>query len=154
MAYNLIGFIYFIGSNEIQQTKTGATITHRKLILEQKRFDRNTGQPFRSAYIQLEFTDNNCSKLDGFKTGDLVDVSFDLSGYLYPDKQTGEEKNITTLRAFGIRYYKQTQQPVQQSVQQPVQQQPVVRQAVQQQPNPTATYQQPAQSQQQPLPFD
>lgn len=130
MAYEIIGKVYKVGATEKIETKSGNTLTRRTLILEQKRYDPNTGQEFSPIYPTFEFANQQSSDLDKFYKGDMVRIRFDLSGALYVDKNTNEEKSISRLRAFQISAYGQqtqqtanTQQPaVQQNFQQPTQQ--------------------------------
>lgn len=127
MAYEIIGKVYKVGTTEEIQTKSGNTLTKRSLILEQKRFDPNTGQEFSPNYPTFEFTNQLSAELDKFHKDDMVRIKFDVSGALYIDKQTQEEKSISRLRAFQISAY-QTAQPTQQIVyaRQQDYQQPVV----------------------------
>lgn len=105
MAYEIIGYVYKTGTTEAIQTRGGSTIYRRQLTLMQKRFDRNTGEEFAPNYPTLEFTEDRCAELDKFRQGDWVRVSFDISGMKYSDRNTGEEKFFSSLRAFRIGAY-------------------------------------------------
>ena len=123
MAYEIIGTVFHIDKEaETIPTKKGGTLYKRTIILQQRRFDRNTGQEFESNYPRLEFTNNNVSKLDGFKEGDNVRVSFDVSGSRSEDMNTHEVKFFTSLRGFNIEHY--VMPGLQRVNQQPVYQQP------------------------------
>ena len=124
MAYDIIGTVYKVGPTETIPTRQGNTIMRRTLILEQRRYDPNTGQEYQPNYPAFEFTNQQCRDLDLYPSGTSVRIRFDVSGSLYADKQTGEERNISRLRAFRIEQYRQpSQQPAAQQVQQPIQQQ-------------------------------
>ncbi|MDY3356163.1 MAG: DUF3127 domain-containing protein [Prevotella sp.] len=114
MAYKIIGNVLIVGQTEHKPTKTGGVFTSRSLTLMQKRYDPNTGEEFEPNYPQFNFTGNSCSQLDNLKAGDRVQVSFEVSGVKYNDRQTGEEKYFTTLRAFKCEPYVQ---PIQQTKQ-------------------------------------
>ena len=62
----------------------------------------------------FEFSGDKCSELDVFKNGDIVEVSFELQGSFYKDKDN-VERNFTRVRAYKIEHYavnqKQMQQP-------------------------------------------
>ncbi len=148
MAYDIIGTVYKVDPTETIPTRQGNTIMRRTLILEQRRYDPNTGQEYQPNYPAFEFTNQLCRDLDLYPRGTRVRIRFDVSGSLYADKQTGEERNISRLRAFRIEQYQQpTQQPAQQ-VQQPIQQQPAQQYRQQAQPiMPTQQEMQPIQQQ-------
>jgi len=120
MAYKILGTIYKIFPTENITTSKGNQLTRRNIVLEQKRFDPNTGEPFQSNFPILEFSGARCAELDKFKTGDKVQLNFDVVGTTYEDRTTKEEAYMTRLRAFSITLYVQPQQT--QTVQQPVSQ--------------------------------
>lgn len=105
MAYEIIGTVYKVGTTEQIPTKTGGTLLKRSIILEQQRFDPNTGEPFANNYPSFEFTNQGCAQLDRYTKGSKVRLRFDIQGGLYNDKQTNEEKSFTHLRAFKIEPY-------------------------------------------------
>lgn len=115
-AYKILGNVYKIGATEPLQSKNGTTFTRRTLTLCQNRFNPDTGEAYPPNYIELEFSGNNCPMLDQFRQNDRVQVTFDVGGSMYKDKNTGEERNITRLRAFKIERY--VQQQAQQAPQQ------------------------------------
>jgi hypothetical protein len=51
--------------------------------------------------IQLQFTQNNCAKLDGCKIGDEVEVKFNLRGREWNSPQ-GDVKYFNTLEAWEL----------------------------------------------------
>lgn len=110
MAYEIIGRVYKVGQTEQIATKSGGQLLRRSLILEQHRYDPNTGREFTPNYPCLEFTNQACQQLDRYTKGCMVRVRFDLSGGLYTDKASGEERGFTRLRAFGIEPYTPPQQ--------------------------------------------
>ena len=65
MAYEIIGTILKIGMEEKFPTQNGGTFTKKKLVLIQRRFDRNTGEEFAPNYPTLEFTNAYIQRLEG-----------------------------------------------------------------------------------------
>lgn len=110
MAYEIIGRIYKVGQTEQIATRSGGQLLRRSVILEQHRYDPNTGREFTPNYPCLEFMNQACEQLDRYTKGCMVRVRFDLSGGLYTDKAGGEERSFTRLRAFGIEPYAPPQQ--------------------------------------------
>lgn len=53
-------------------------------------------------HIQFEATQDNCEKLDLFKSGEKVTVTFALRGRKYVSKTTGQDGVITSLALIGI----------------------------------------------------
>lgn len=117
MAYQILGIVHKISAPENVPTKDGGTIVRRTLVLMQRRFDQNTGQEFTPNFPTFEFTNKNAAMLDGFQQGAKVKVMFDINGFKYNDKQTGEEKYSSNLRGFKIEPYvvQQPQQGYQQA---------------------------------------
>lgn len=78
MANTITGKILMIGQTEVipYQDKT---FYKRELVLDASRFDQYSGQKFEN-YPKFEFTGNNCMQLDQFQIGQVVTVSFVLSG--------------------------------------------------------------------------
>lgn len=105
MAYDIIGTIHKVGRTESVATKTGGQLLKRTVILEQRRYDQRTGQELTPNYPTLEFTGQGCQQLDRYTKGSRVRMRFDVQGGLYKDRQTGEEKSFTHLRAFNIEPY-------------------------------------------------
>lgn len=112
MAYDIIGQIHSIGQTEQIATQSGAPFQKRTVTVMQPRYDRNTGQPYDPNYVSFEFTQKGCALLDQFQLGQLVKISFDISGRLYTSKKTGKEETFNSLRGFKIeRYMPPTQAP-------------------------------------------
>ena len=110
MAYEIIGYVFKIGTTENIQTKSGTAFQRRSLTLIQRRFDQNTGKEFEPNYPTIDFTQRGCAELDKYKIGDRVRVRFDISGAKYNDRQTGEEKYFNSIRGFRIEPFVQKQQ--------------------------------------------
>lgn len=53
-------------------------------------------------HIEFEATQDNCNKLDLFKAGEKVVVTFALRGRKYTSKTTGNDGVFTTLNMIGI----------------------------------------------------
>ncbi|HPS64310.1 MAG TPA: DUF3127 domain-containing protein [Ignavibacteria bacterium] len=52
--------------------------------------------------VKMEFSQDGCSKLDGFKIGDKVNVEFDISGREWQSPKNGDYVYFVTLRAWKI----------------------------------------------------
>lgn len=129
MALKMIGKVFSIGATQSIASKNGGQpFQKREIVLDATRFDGLTGERGYDNFPMFEFGGEKCSELDGFKAGDVVEISFELQGSFYKDKD-GVEKNFTRVRAYKIEHYqtkqRPAQQPVQQSVQQAVQQPPM-----------------------------
>lgn len=62
--------------------------------------------------IEFEATQDNCAKLDMFKVGEVVTVTFALRGRKYVSKSTGQDGVFTTLNMQGIQsVHSKPQQP-------------------------------------------
>ena len=74
----------------------------RQLFMDCTRFDPYTGE--RSQYENtplLDFKGESMKLLDGIEKGDVVTVSFDISGYKYQDEQ-GKQKVFTSIRPYKV----------------------------------------------------
>lgn len=78
MANTISGKILVIGQieNIPYQDKV---FSKRELVLDATRFDPMTGEPFEN-YPKVEFSGKHVNDLDAFQVGQLVTVSFVLSG--------------------------------------------------------------------------
>lgn len=97
--------------------------TKRELVLDCTRYDPYTGE--RSKFENtplLEFGGDICKDLDGIRPGDVVTVSFDITGTKYQDKTTRQEKIFTRVRPYKVEKHS-AQQAVQAQPQQYAQQQ-------------------------------
>ena len=116
MAYEILGTILKIGVTEtIQKKNNGGTFNKRQLVLQQRRFDRNTGQEFQPNYPTIDFINNNTAKLDYFKVGDKVRVYFDINGTKSFDEHTRQERFFSSLNGFRIEPYVMQNQQTQQA---------------------------------------
>ena len=94
----------------------------RELVLDCTRYDPYTGE--RSKFENtplLEFGGDICKDLDGIRPGDVVTVSFDITGTKYQDKTTRQEKIFTRVRPYKVEKHS-AQQAVQAQPQQYAQQ--------------------------------
>ncbi len=121
MANQITGKIYKMTPTQaIVSPKTGNTFYKREIVLDASRFDQYTGERKFDNYPMLEFSgEQGCRLLDQFKEGELVTVSFDLNGTQYQDKQTGETRYFTRVRAYKIERAGLQAQPQGQTAQAP-----------------------------------
>lgn len=123
MALKMIGKVFSIGATQSIASKNGGQPFHkREIVLDATRYDGLTGERGYDNFPMFEFGGEKCSELDGFKTGDVVEISFELQGSFYKDKD-GVEKNFTRVRAYKIEHYQTKQRPAQQQAAQPAPQQ-------------------------------
>ena len=102
MALKMIGKVFSIGATQSIASKNGGQpFLKREIVLDATRFDGLTGERGYDNYPMFEFGGDKCQELDGFKQGDVVEVSFELQGSFYKDKD-GVEKNFTRVRAYKI----------------------------------------------------
>lgn len=125
MAYKIIGNVHKIGTTETKISKNGTSFQRRSLTLIQRRFDHETGEEREPYYPTLDFSGRHCPDLDGFKPGDRVQVTFEIVGTKYNDRNTGEEKYMNALRAFRIEPYIMPGQQPTAAPQQPMQAAPM-----------------------------
>ena len=116
MANTITGKILVIGKTEAipYQDKT---FYKRELVLDASRFDQFSGKKFEN-YPKFEFTGNNCSSLDQFQIGQVVTVSFVLSGRRV--EKNGQVSYFTNVTGYKVEPYVSKNQP--QQVAQPVRQ--------------------------------
>lgn len=111
MALQMIGRVHEITPVEVKNLANNTTIHERTLAIEIMRYNSYTGEP--------EFPDNpdtpafqvvgeqRCADMDGFRIGDLVQVSFSLTGRKYTRKATGEDAYMNQVRAYRVEHYGQ-----------------------------------------------
>lgn len=99
MPNQVTGFILQIGQTVPVPTRNGQPFQKRELILDASNYDRFTGRKIEN-YPSMEFTQNNCSKLDNFNEGDLVTVSFVLSGV--KSEKDGQVNYFTHVKGYDI----------------------------------------------------
>lgn len=106
MANQLIGTIVSIGQTLSLTTKQGNPFTKRDLVISIQRFDPNTGQPYsdKSNTPQITFINDKCAELDKYQVGQLVRVSFDVTGTTYTDRNN-ESKIINDIRGYRLEPY-------------------------------------------------
>ena len=104
MANQITGRIYkILPTQTFVSQKSGNTSHMREIVLDASRFDQYTGEKKYDNYPGIVFWgDEQCARLDAFKEGELVTVSFDLNGTQYQDKQTGETKYFTRVKGYKI----------------------------------------------------
>lgn len=107
MANTVIGKILVKGTTQTIPSKNGGNgFTKRSLVIDCSRFDQYTGQQFEN-YVEFEFTGNKVGELDAFKEGDLVEVSFVLSGRKY--EKDGVVRFFNTIVGYKIENYQRSQ---------------------------------------------
>lgn len=110
MANTLVGKVLEIGQTITIPSRSGGNgFTKRTLTLDCSRYDQYTGQQYEN-FPQFEFSGQKVSALDGFNVGDLVEVSFALSGRKYIGKD-GTERNFTSVVGYKVEHCQNGQQP-------------------------------------------
>ncbi len=71
------------------------TFKKREFVIE---YAENPQYP---EYIKLELIQANCQQLDGYKVGDMLNISFNLKGRKWTDPK-GETKYFNSLQAWKI----------------------------------------------------
>lgn len=102
MANQITGTVILIGQTYQVPTNNGTQFVKRELVLDASTFDRYTGQK-RENYVNMEFVQNNCAKLDNFNEGDLVTVDFVLSGR--KSEKDGQVRYFTNITGYDIRLF-------------------------------------------------
>lgn len=112
--HELTGLVKNVTPVETITSRNGKQYPKRSIVFDLTPTDMNTGQ--RSKYeniAELEFVgDFACEKIDGISAGDYAKVTFEVSGFAYTDKQTGEQKYFTKVRPFNVEKVS-TEQPQQ-----------------------------------------
>lgn len=103
MANTMIGKLHIIGDVVSIPTKSGSTIQKRTIVLDCTTYDRYTGQP-NANYPSFELSGERTKLLDQFKVGDMVEVSFFLSGRQY--EKDGKTNYFTSIIAYDIKAHK------------------------------------------------
>lgn len=98
---NLIGKIKFIGE-EVAITEN---FRKRDVVITDE------SNPQYPQHISMQCTQDKCMLLNNFNVGDIVNVSFNLRGKPYKDKNTGEEKYFNSVEIWKIENTT-TQQPL------------------------------------------
>lgn len=124
MALKIIGKVHTIGQTQTIASKNGGQpFTKREIIIDATRFDGLTGERGIENYPAFEFGGERCAELDKFKSGDIVEVYFDLQGSFY--EKDGAKKNMTRVRGYKIDHFQTKRaQPASHPAPQAVPQQP------------------------------
>ncbi|MCD8302579.1 MAG: DUF3127 domain-containing protein [Prevotellaceae bacterium] len=101
MANTIIGKIHEIGPAQTFTSRDGRGFVKRELVLDATRFDPYTGEQGTPDFPVLEFTGDRVRDLDGFRPGEVVQVSFALHGQRYTDKD-GRERSFNSVRGYRI----------------------------------------------------
>ena len=89
--YKIEGTIKSVGSEQIVSEK----FKKREIVL-----DVQDGK--YSQFIKLEFVQGNCAFLDGFASGENVEISFSVKGREWVDRN-GQAQYFNTLQGFSIK---------------------------------------------------
>ena len=112
MALKVIGKVHSVGqTQQIASKNGGQPFLKREIVLDATRYDGLTGERGYDNFPMFEFSGDKCAELDAFKRGDVVEVSFELQGSFYKDKD-GVERNFTRVRAYRIEPYAVKSKPV------------------------------------------
>ena len=102
MANTITGIILFIGDTVAVQSQNGQPFNKRELVLDASRYEQFTGRKIEN-YPKLEFIGNKCSILDQFQVGQLVTVSFFLSGR--KSEKNGYVNYFTNVTGYDVELY-------------------------------------------------
>lgn len=112
MANQITGKVLSVGQPlQVPGKDPARPIIRRELIIDCTRYDPYTGE--RSKFENtpaLEFSGDIVNELDGIAPGDVVTVSFDLTGTRYIDKTTKQQKIFTRVRPYKIEKRQQVAQ--------------------------------------------
>lgn len=115
MANKITGRVHRITPEQTITGKSGKAFTKRTLILDAARYDTHTGEKKFDNYPSIEFSGEQMNKLDEFKEGDVVVVSFDINGREFKDEQTGEVKYFNSIRGYKVERYGDVEAKAQQA---------------------------------------
>ena len=102
MALKITAKVYGISETDTVTVK-GTDYQKRSILVYQKRFNPETGEPEMSDDLLLfEFFGNSVSELDKCKKDDIVQISFSLRGGKYTDQSTGKERVTTRINPYKI----------------------------------------------------
>lgn len=113
MANTITGIILFIGQTVAVPTnnQNGQPFYKRELVLDASRIEQFTGRKFEN-YPKFDFVGNNCSILDQFQVGQIVTVSFVLSGRKV--EKNGQVNFFTNVTGYKVELYQRQPQNAQQ----------------------------------------
>ena len=112
MANQISGKVLLIENAVDVQTKNNGIFTKRRIVLNASHYDPMTGQKFEN-YPAFDFVMKNIPKLDSFKEGDMVTISFALNGRPY-DKD-GKRDYFTSFVGYDIVPYQRQSRSYQQT---------------------------------------
>lgn len=115
MANTITGRIHRITPEQTVTGKSGKTFIKRTLVLDAARYDTHTGEKKFDNYPSVEFSGELMKRLDGFKEGDAVVVSFDINGREFKDEQTGEVRYFNSIRGYKVEHYGDVEAKAQQA---------------------------------------
>lgn len=139
MANQISGKILLIENAVDVPTKNNGVFTKRRIVLDASHYDPMTGQKFEN-YPVFDFVMRNVPKLDSFKAGDMVTISFALNGR--PFEKDGKKDYFTSVVGYDIVPYQRQNG----NYQQPNSDQPATSQGVQNSTNEQSKSQQGEQS--------
>ncbi len=116
MANTQTGRVLLIGDTQHIEYQ-GKTFQKRELVLDASRYDQFTGEKYEN-YPKFEFTGRHADDLDAYQVGQLVTVSFILSGR--KAERDGKTAYFTNVTAYRIEPYSHGAQPSQASRPSPV----------------------------------
>ena len=99
MANQIRGKVLLIENAVDVQTKNNGIFTKRRIVLDASHYDPMTGQKFEN-YPAFDFVMRNIPKLDSFKEGDMVTISFALNGR--PFDKDGKRDYFTSVVGYDI----------------------------------------------------
>ena len=99
MANQISGKVLLIENAVDVQTKNNGIFTKRRIVLDASHYDPMTGQKFEN-YPAFDFVMRNIPKLDSFKEGDMVTISFALNGR--PFEKDGKKDYFTSIVGYDI----------------------------------------------------
>ena len=124
MANQISGKVLLIENAVDVQTKNNGLFTKRRIVLDASHYDPMTGQKFEN-YPAFDFVMRNVPKLDSFKAGDMVTISFALNGR--PFEKDEKKDYFTSVVGYDIVPYQRQNG----NFQQPSNSQPATSQGVQ-----------------------
>lgn len=128
MANTITGRIWKISDVQEIPTRSGVALRKREVVLDASRFDPYTGDKYEN-FPSVEFVGKHCDDVAGFAVGELVTLSFFLSGRRA--EREGVERYFTSIQGVGLeRKVVAQQQTAVQPHSQPVQPQPAQTQEV------------------------
>lgn len=99
MKNQISGKILLIENAVDVPTKNNGVFTKRRIVLDASHYDPMTGQKFEN-YPAFDFVMRNVPKLDSFKAGDMVTISFALNSR--PFEKDGKKDYFTSVVGYDI----------------------------------------------------